>query len=99
MLRSARSCARVSKHVAATAGAACHAARRIAASAAMLLSVRAEFLLHRIMRRDGDRAGAARAVAPGVVGATLHHGIAGRKLDLLGVEHQGDLALQDQAEI
>ena len=45
-----------------------------------------------VMRRNGNPARPARAVAPGMVGAALHDGIAGFKIDLFGVEHQRDLA-------
>src|SRR6266581_6675038 len=52
-----------------------------------------------VVRRDRDYAGADRAVAPRVVGASLHDGIARLQLNLFGVEHECNLAFENEAKI
>src|SRR5205814_5824392 len=52
-----------------------------------------------IVGRDGDDARALRAVAPRVPGPELDDDVARRELHLLGVEDQGDAALEHEAEI
>src|SRR5947207_11665213 len=52
-----------------------------------------------VVRRERHHARPIRAITPGVVGATLYDGVAGREVNLLRVEHEGDLAVEHQAEI
>src|SRR5262245_32250853 len=70
-----------------------------AIGAVLGLAVASPWRGRRVVRRERDRARAIRAVAPGVIGAALHDGVAGLEVNLLGIEHQGDLALEYQAEI
>src|SRR5262249_48152333 len=48
----------------------------------------------RVVRRKRDGARPARPIAPGVIGAALHHGVARREMDFRGVEHERDLTLE-----
>src|SRR5258708_6947247 len=52
-----------------------------------------------VVRGDRDHAGVDRAVAPRVVGASLHDGIARLQVNLFGVEHECNLAFQNEAKI
>ena len=52
-----------------------------------------------VVRRDRDDGWIVRAVAPRVIGAALHDGVALRKPHFLRVEHQRDLALEDKTEV
>src|SRR5712671_5974211 len=52
-----------------------------------------------VVRGDRDRAGTGRPVAPRVVGASLHDGIARLQVNLFGVEHECNLAFEHKAKI
>src|SRR5206468_1760752 len=52
-----------------------------------------------VVRGDRDHAGVDRAVAPRVMGASLHDGIARLQVNLLGVEHECNLAFENEAKI
>src|SRR5262249_11226198 len=53
----------------------------------------------RVVRGYRDYAGPVRAVAPRVAGAALHDRVARLELHFPGVEHERDLAFEDEAEI
>src|SRR6266851_3407698 len=57
------------------------------------------YLIGRVVRGDRDHAGVDRAVAPRVVGASLHDGIARLQVNLFGVEHECNLAFENEAKI
>src|SRR5712675_56512 len=67
--------------------------------AAMSMSSIREMSVGRVVRGYRDHARSVRPVAPRVSGSTLHDGVARLQLHFLVVEHEGDLALQNQAEI
>src|SRR5713101_6550582 len=66
---------------------------------AMSMSSIREMSVGRVVRGYRDYARRVRAVAPRVAGPPLHDGVARLQLHFLGVEHEGDLAFQNQAEI
>src|SRR5262249_47261424 len=52
-----------------------------------------------IMRRECDCARTARAIAPRMVGAALHHRIASLEMHLLHIEDQRNLPFKNKAEV
>src|SRR5712691_346892 len=74
---------------------------RANAGVAMSISsiVRSRFSVGRVVRGDRDHAGPIGSVAPGVVGASLHDGVARLQLNLFGVEHECNLAFENEAKI
>ena len=52
-----------------------------------------------IMRRKRNPARPVRAVAPRMIAAALHDGVAGLEMHFFLVEHQRDFAFEDQAEV
>src|SRR5712692_6886365 len=57
------------------------------------------YLIGRVVRGDRDHARPIGSVAPGVVGTSLHDGVARLQLNLFGVEHECNLAFEHKAKI
>src|SRR5712691_1529475 len=81
-----------------SSGASAETSRAKPGTAMSMSSIR-EMSVGRVVRGYRDHARSVRPVAPRVAGSSLHDGVARLQLHLFGVEHQGDLALQNQAEI
>src|SRR5712691_3136184 len=81
-----------------SSGASAETSRAKPGTAMSMSSIR-EMSVGRVVRGYRDHARSVRPVAPRVAGSPLHDGVARLKLHLLGVEHEGDLALQNHAEI
>ena len=52
-----------------------------------------------VVQGEGNPARPIRSITPGVIGAALYDRVAGFEMNFRGIEHQRDLAFQDQAEV
>src|SRR6266853_6356648 len=81
-----------------SSGASAETSRAKSGAALSMSSIR-EMSGGRVVRGYRENARSIRPVAPRVAGAALDDGVARLQVHLLGVEHERDLAFEDQAEI
>src|SRR5438552_18757949 len=82
-----------------SSGASAETSRANAGFAMSTSSIRRFYLIGRVVRGDGERARPVRAVAPGVVGASLHDAVARFQVHFSGIERECNLAFEHDAKI